>query len=279
MSKTSREYLMENLEEALRLEVKTDPQAVRDQALWCGIKPGLRVLDAGCGPGKVTSILHEMIQPGGEILGVDYSEARIAHAKKTYAPSDGISFMLHDLREPFHHGGHFDLIWVRFVLEYNLSESRKIVENLDSLLKPGGVLCLLDLDYNCLTHYELPERMESVLVRLMKSLEGNFNFDPYAGRRLYARLYDLGYEDIQVRLLAHHLIYGEAKDHDMFNWVKKVEVVTRKAREAFVDYPGGEKAFFKDFQSFFVHPRRLTYTPLIICRGIKPTLPRSRPEK
>ena len=28
-------YLMENSEEALRLELKTDPEAVRGQAVWC----------------------------------------------------------------------------------------------------------------------------------------------------------------------------------------------------------------------------------------------------
>jgi SAM-dependent methyltransferase len=279
MLETYQAYLMENLEEALRLEVKTDPQAVREQALWCGIKPGLRVLDAGCGPGKVTSILHDMIQPGGHILGVDYSEARIAHAEKAYRHREGMEFMLHDLREPFDHGGPFDLIWLRFVLEYNLADSRKIVENLDSLLKPEGALCLLDLDYNCLTHYELPERMEQVLVHLMKRLEEDFNFDPYAGRKLYAHLYDLGYEQLQVRLVPHHLIYGEARNHDMFNWGKKVEVVSKKARDAFIEYPGGEGAFFEDFKTFFSHPRRFTYTPLIICKGIKPTLARSRPEK
>ena len=62
-------YMMENLEEAIRLELKTDPHEVRKQALWCGLKPGHHVLDAGCGPGMITSILYEMIQPGGEILG------------------------------------------------------------------------------------------------------------------------------------------------------------------------------------------------------------------
>jgi SAM-dependent methyltransferase len=50
-------YLMESEEEAVRLDLKTDPDAVRKQALWCGVKAGLRVLDAGCGPGKTTSIL------------------------------------------------------------------------------------------------------------------------------------------------------------------------------------------------------------------------------
>ena len=76
---------MENLEEAVRLEIKTDPEAVRRQARWCGLKPDQYVLDAGCGPGRITSILHRMIQPGGRILGVDYSEARIHHAGMNYA--------------------------------------------------------------------------------------------------------------------------------------------------------------------------------------------------
>ncbi|MCG2777986.1 MAG: methyltransferase domain-containing protein, partial [Desulfobacterales bacterium] len=67
-------YLMENLEESIRIELKTDPVVVRKQAMWCGLKPGLRVLDVGCGPGKTSATLHEMIQPDGELLGLDFSE-------------------------------------------------------------------------------------------------------------------------------------------------------------------------------------------------------------
>ena len=29
-------------------------------------------MDVGCGPGKATLIIHEMIQPGGSVLGIDY---------------------------------------------------------------------------------------------------------------------------------------------------------------------------------------------------------------
>ena len=78
------DYFMENEAESIRLEVKTRPEAVRKQALWSGLKPGLRVLDAGCGPGKVTSILHRIIQSGGCVLGVDYSEERVCHANERY---------------------------------------------------------------------------------------------------------------------------------------------------------------------------------------------------
>ena len=61
-------YLMEHAEETSRLERKTDPSYVEAQARWCGLKPGQRVLDAGCGPGKTTSILHSLVQPGGSVL-------------------------------------------------------------------------------------------------------------------------------------------------------------------------------------------------------------------
>ena len=154
---------MENAEEAIRLEVKTDPDAVRKQALWCGIKPGQRVLDLGCGSGKTTAILYEMVQPGGSVVGVDYSSERIAYAGKHYGGKEGIAFLSRDLTEPLHGIGQFDLIWVRFVLEYYRKESPSIVRNLKNLLKPGACLCLIDLDYNCLSHYELPAGIGDIL--------------------------------------------------------------------------------------------------------------------
>ena len=266
----AKSYLMENLEEIVRLEIKTDPEAVRKQALWCGLKPGLRVLDAGCGPGKVTSILCEMIQPAGSILGFDFSEDRINYAKEHYGKKIGIDFQSHDMRDPLNGVGQFDLIWARFLLEYFRLESADIVRNLTACLKPGGTLCLLDLDHNSLNHYELPPGMEGVLFGAMKLVEQEFDFDPYSGRKLYSYLYDLGYQDIQMDLVAHHLIYGKIKDEDIFNWKKKVEIASTKTGELFENYPGGYDAFFSDFKRFLLDPRRFIYTPLILCKGMKP---------
>jgi hypothetical protein len=53
--------------------------------------------------------------------------------------------------------------------------------------------------------------------------------------------------------------------------VKKAEIVSLKARGMFEKYPGGHDAFFQDFNKFFLSPRRFTYTPLILCKGIKPS--------
>ena len=115
--------------------------------------------------------------------------------------------------------------------------------------------------------------MEEILFQTMDMLQYKYNFDPYAGRKLYAYLYDLSYKDIQVNLIGHHLIYGKIKDEDIFNWIKKGEVASLKTKGLFKEYSGGHDAFFEDFTKFFLNPRRFTYTPLILCKGKKPLSP------
>jgi ubiquinone/menaquinone biosynthesis C-methylase UbiE len=264
------QYLMENPEEAIRLDVKTDPGAVLKQANIFGIGPGSRVLDAGCGSGKTTSVLHEIIQPGGSILGVDFAQDRIDFAKKFYETGDSIEFQLRDLREPLTDLGKFDFIWIRFVLEYYLDGSIDIIRNLTQILKPDGALCVLDLDYNCLSHYPLSPEMEATLLKLVQRMIQKYNFDPYVGRKLYSYLYNLGFRDIEVNLIPHHLIFGELKNSDDFNWMKKIQMASVKATDIFDEYPGGYAAFFTDFGTFFHDPGRFTYTPLIMCKGKKP---------
>ncbi|MGD0022115.1 MAG: class I SAM-dependent methyltransferase, partial [Smithellaceae bacterium] len=254
-SSRSNEYLMESEDENIRLEIKTDPEDLRKQALWCGVKPGMRILDGGCGPGITTAFLYEMIQPGGSIIGVDFSETRISYAKEHYSGKEGIEFHLHDLRKPMEGLGQFDLIWVRFVLEYYRKGALDIVKNLKKSIAPGGLLCLLDLDYNCLSHYELPPSLASIVPKIMNFMDEEYNFDTFIGRKLYSFLYDNGFEKIEVELMAHNLIFGAVKDEDKFNWNKKVEMGARKAEKLLNSYPGGYQKFSNDLNRYLTDPR------------------------
>jgi ubiquinone/menaquinone biosynthesis C-methylase UbiE len=264
------DYLMEHDEEILRLEIKTDIKDVHQQARWAGIKPGMRVLDIGCGPGKTTRALYDIIQPGGEAVGIDIAEERIAYANEHHC-APGIRFEQHDARMPLGKLGEFDFIWVRFLLEYHCSKAFQIVQNFSDVTKPGGIVCLIDLDYNCLNHYGIPERLVKVLKGAMFRLQEYADFDPYVGIKLYSFLYDLDFEQIDVTLSAHHLIFGELDEVDSFNWNKKAEVAAKNSGYDFdEDFPGGYQEFLEEFQRFFSDPRRFTYTPLLACRGIKP---------
>ncbi len=262
-------YLMESEEESIRLEAKTDPVIVEQQALWAQIRPGMRVADLGCGCGKTTHVLHRLVQPAGTAVGIDVSENRLKFARDNYA-QEGIEFVRADIWRPLDQLGSFDFVWVRFVLEYFRSNGIEIVVNASRILKPGGTLCLIDLDHNCLSHFGLSERLERAIAKCARVLEEKFNFDPYAGRKLYSYLYDLGFEDVAVNVGVHHLIYGTLGNVDAFNWMKKIEIVSAKVGSAFEEYEGGRDEFMEEFKRFFSDQRRFSYTPLVCARGCKP---------
>jgi SAM-dependent methyltransferase len=260
---------METETEIERLELKTDIQDVADQARWAGIGPGQRVADIGCGSGKTSRCLWDLVQPGGAVVGIDASRERIAHARHRYGRA-GLSFVCRDFLDPMEDLGRFDFIWMRFVLEYFRSDAAAIVRGAHDLLVPGGVLCLIDLDHNCLSHWALPPALERSLTGIMANLEARRDFDPYAGRKLYAHLYDLEMTDIRVDLRAHHLIHGPLGEVDRFNWEQKMRVAASRSDYPFEnDYIEGAAGFCAEFNQYFKDPRRFTYTPMILCRGRK----------
>ena len=263
------DYLMENEEESFRLDLKTDPDSVCEQAIWAGLQPGMRIADIGCGSGKTSSILRQEVGSEGSVVGIDSSEQRIKHAQKNYA-INSLIFENRDFRQDLTDLGEFDFIWMRFVLEYFRANAFEIVSNVAKLLKPGGILCLIDLDHNCMNHYGHQPRLEATIRDITAHLEVNCNFDPYAGRKLYSHMFDLGLEDIQARVDAHHLIYGELNGVDEFNWMKKLEIAAQKSGCTFAEYGGSYKDFVAEFEQFFNDTRRFSYTPLILCRGQRP---------
>ncbi len=263
------DYFMENDEEIIRLEVKTDLRVVHQQARWAGIQPGMRVADIGCGPGKTSSALLDMVRPQGEVVGVDIAPKRIAYAKEKYGQK-GLRFEHMNALDSLDALGLFDFVWARFLLEYHRDKAFDIVRNLSRITRSGGVVCLIDLDHNCLNHFGLPDRLTRAMHGISACLEQGVNFDPHVGIKLYSFLYDLEYEAIDVTMAAHHLIFGELNEVDAFNWTKKVEVGVRNSGYAFEEYPGGYDEFYDEFSHFFADPRRFTYTPLIACRGRKP---------
>jgi ubiquinone/menaquinone biosynthesis C-methylase UbiE len=264
-------YLMENAEEIERLELKTKASSLLRQACWAGLKPGMRVADIGCGPGKTTSLFKQVVENCGEVVGVDFSSDRIEHAQNTYG-GKGVRFICRDVFDNLENLGKFDFVWSRFFLEYHKSKCFDVIKIFDKILKPGGIMCLVDLDYNCLNHYGLSEKLDQTIKNIMKHLEVKHDFDPFVGRKIYSHIYDLGYTDIDVMIEPHHLIFGDLGEVDAFNWYKKALVAGKQCGYDFQEYAGGFEEFLREYETFFRNPRRFTYTPLVACRGGKPSV-------
>lgn len=271
-------YLMENSEEGLRLTLKTDPEVVKRQAAWAGLKPGMRVLDVGCGNGITTAALAEVVGPSGHATGLDFSDERLTEARDKHA-SEQIDFVRHDINKPYLPEEPFDFIWLRFFLEYFRKEQKAVVANSAAALKVGGIACLADLDNNSLTHAGplYTDRLRSTIQDIMARLTRDFNFDPFAGQRLYGHLDSLDFSNIDCMVEPHHLVYGKVPEEALYNWIRKLELTAIKSGCQFEAYMGEEfahydnpyEALMDEFRIYINDPGRFCYTPIIICRGEK----------
>lgn len=124
----------------------------RNKALKAALKElqgnNLKLLDVATGTGDVAFRLHELL-PDALITGIDLSEGmlRIARNKLEGLPlkdREKIAFGKGDsLSMPFHDGD-FNLVTVAYGVR-NFGDLRKGLEEMRRVLKPGGVLCIIEL--------------------------------------------------------------------------------------------------------------------------------------
>ncbi len=256
-------YLMEHHDEGARLTRKTKRERVLDQAGWAGLKPGMRLLDVGCGAGYTTSILAEITE---NAEGMDVSAERIADAQQEYP---ALKFHQKDIYGSLSDLGGFDFIWVRFFLEYHRKSSADIIRNLSTLLNPEGILCIAELDYHSMNHYPVSDSMEKALRGLSEHLQKYADWDPFIGRKIYTGMYDAGLAEIEVRMEPHHLLYGSMETVQENDWLTKLNVAASKSGYPFSEFNNGYDGFYEEASRLLTSPRRFTYTPLILCRGIR----------
>jgi trans-aconitate methyltransferase len=93
------------------------------------------VLDIGCGDGKITSKLRNLI-PNGKIVGIDASNSMIAEAKK-HATKDNHIFFFEKNAEDFHFDDKFDYIFSFHTLHW-VQNKVSAFRNICNHLKPKG---------------------------------------------------------------------------------------------------------------------------------------------
>jgi ubiquinone/menaquinone biosynthesis C-methylase UbiE len=79
-----REYQLGSDEDELaRLDLQDRALAPATRALFAaaGIRPGMRVLDLGCGAGDVAFVAAELVGTDGSVVGVDRSPQAVARAR------------------------------------------------------------------------------------------------------------------------------------------------------------------------------------------------------
>ncbi len=135
-------------DEVTRLEAQGTAIAPATRMIFAeaGIRPGMRVLDLGCGAGDVAFVAADLVGPGGSVIGVDRSPEALARARLRAGqrgPAQ-VRFVEGDIYDPVP-GGPFDAIVERLVL-WAVPDQAALLRQQAKLLRPGGLVVPVEVD-------------------------------------------------------------------------------------------------------------------------------------
>ena len=115
------------------------------------LRPGMRVLDIGCGPGSITLDLAQRVAPG-EVVGVDASEAVVGLARQAAVDAGdvGTRFEVADaMALPFADDS-FDVVHAHQVMQH-VGDPVGLLREMARVTRPGGLVAARDADYEAMT--------------------------------------------------------------------------------------------------------------------------------
>lgn len=116
-----------------------------------------KVLDVACGQGGFTGILKESLHDYTQIIGVDLSPEMLELARENLADSD-ILFEEQDAAALKFPDAVFDLVGCAFSL-HHLPEPHRALAEMRRVLKPGGVLLVVEMYRDHLTNTQQTESL------------------------------------------------------------------------------------------------------------------------
>jgi ubiquinone/menaquinone biosynthesis C-methylase UbiE len=155
------------------LDLVIGEEIFRERRQWTteGVEPGNRVLDLGCGTGRLLPLLSEAVAPSGHVIGADLCPAMLDVARRRVGESpDRISLMRLDATWdlPFPSES-FDCVCALGLIQEVLAP-RTLLEEIFRIIRPGGSFRALATTYR-----ELSEAAE---VHRAASEEMAFHFRP-----------------------------------------------------------------------------------------------------
>jgi SAM-dependent methyltransferase len=159
------------------------------------LKPGLSVLDVGCGPGTITADLAARVAPGS-VTAVDQSAdvLDVARAEVQQRGLSNVSFATADVHRLGFPDGTFDVVHAHQVLQH-LADPVGALREMKRVCAPGGVVAARDADYAGFIWFPQLPALNLWRELYQRAARGNRG-EPDAGRRLLSWAQRAGFADV-----------------------------------------------------------------------------------
>ena len=169
--------------------------AVDAEYLLPQLRPGLRLLDVGCGPGSITAGLALAVAPG-ETVGVDVAPAVIEEARALHVEQPQLRFAVADGYALEFEAGVFDVVHAHQVLQH-LARPVAALREWRRVLRPGGLVAVREADFGTMSRWPRSPALDR-FYEVYYAVAASNGVDADAGRRLAAWVTEAGYVDLEV---------------------------------------------------------------------------------
>ena len=212
------------------------------------LRPGLRLLDFGCGPGTISVGLAKAVAPG-EMHGVDMDEAQIAMARSITASQGQNNAIFHvgDITDLEFEDNFFDVAHCRSVLMH-VPDTAAVLSEVKRVLKPGGIIACREMI--CESAFTYPEfgimrRSWDMFEDLVVADDGH----PQMGKELKGRIFEAGFADI--RMSASYSLYSSPEAIASIYRLISQWLLSPEIAEAAIKYGAASKSLVNDLQAAY----------------------------
>ncbi len=212
------------------------------------LRPGLRVLDFGCGPGTISVGLAKAVAPG-EMHGVDMDESQIERARAVAASQGENNAIFHvgDVTALEFPDDFFDVAHCRSVLMH-VPDTAAVLSEVKRVLKPGGILaCREMICESAFTHpdFRIMRRSWDMFEDLVRADDGH----PQMGKDMKRHILEAGFTN--VRISASFSVYSSPEQIASIHRLISQWLLSPEVTEAAIKYGASSENLVKDLRAAY----------------------------
>ncbi len=193
MSNDTKKYVMGYGEDLQKLLSRRNAQTCAAHLLPY-LKPGMRVLDFGCGPGTISLGLAKAVEPG-ELHGIDMEESQVKIAQSAASVGGFQNAVFQTAKAtdlPFEDNS-FDVAHCHAVL-FHAPDTKAVLAEARRVLKPGGIISCREMFVD--SSFLEPKRRDpwETFAKLLMANGGH----PQMGKQLKRLFIEAGFSDIKT---------------------------------------------------------------------------------